>query len=169
MTNTERILSVLASIVSIGQFVIAVPSLVGHLNPHIVKDVATLAMPARVAILIILEVSCAHVFGLVFTLAVHAEHDAVWLLGIISISVANAWISLFNIQYFLFGSPPTQWQHLLGLLPIAVLAAVIACIFANIHLEAGSTVGSSNFDPEEDVPTFQAIAYAILYIALWFQ
>lgn len=169
MTNTERILSVLASIISIGQFAIAVPSLVGHFNAPIVHDVAALAVPARVAILIVLEVSCAHVFGLIFTLAVRAEHDAVWLLGVISISVANAWISLFNIQYLLFGSPPTQWQHLLGLLPIAVLAAWGACIFAMIHLEAETTVGSSTFDPEEAVPTIQAVSYGVLYIALWFQ
>ncbi|HEY0556248.1 MAG TPA: hypothetical protein VGG20_18485 [Thermoanaerobaculia bacterium] len=163
MTNTERFLSILASIISIGQFVIAVPSLLGLLNPPIVTHVAALAVPARVAILIILEVSCAHVFGFLFSLAAKAAHEAVAFLAVITIAVVNAWISIFNIQYFLFRASPIQSQHLWAVLPVVALAAVIACWFAAIHID------NSYSDPAEAVPVIQVVAYLFLYIALWFQ
>ena len=167
MTTTERFLSVLASIISIGQLAIAVPSLIGLFNPpSIVVHVAALAVPARVAIFVILEVSCAHVFGLLFALASNAEHEAVSLLAFISISVVNAWLSLFNIQYFLFRTPSTQWRHLLAVFPIAALAAALACLFAAIHVD---TVKGKGADLVGAAAGIQAIAYSLLCIALWFQ
>lgn len=114
MARAERILTILASLITLFNFLLTPVGVtkIGF-SLGIVTSLQSMTVSTRSALLLILEASLAYIFGFLFMKACSIMSMIRFLLYVI-IAVVSAWISIFNIEQILMGVPINSFGLSMG-------------------------------------------------------
>jgi len=139
MKHFERILTIISILVAILNLYFAFPSLIKPDFEIIDFDAMNLNLATRAVALIILELSLASAFGLIFKLLTKyylssEDFFPSWVISISIVALISAWISVFNIEYFLIRRDLSGFWEYLGFFILIIAAYLIAFIFIQQHI-----------------------------------
>lgn len=100
MSRTERIIAISSGTVTLLNFLFAMPPLLtaSVIRPHSIFQNMTFS--SRVVLLVIVETLLAYAFGIIIGLAAKIDNPLTYAIYIV-VSMVSAWVSIFNVQYFL--------------------------------------------------------------------
>jgi len=161
MTGLERVVSIIAGIITIGNAVMVFPQFSASDSNNVALEVIQdMMVPARVVITTVLEVSLAYFFGRLFVRMAIASATLAWL-GWSIIAIFSAWVSLFNLEYVLIGSGASGFGGHLLLFVLLLVVAVVAVHFIEVHFRAAKAPnGITN-----NAMTVQGLAFLFIFIA----
>jgi len=163
ISMTERILSIISSLITIIQLIISFPIILGGELPEIysiTKDY--LNVPTRVVIVVILEATTAYFSGLLYKKVDESFFSVIGFrnLMILVISLLTTWVSIFNLQYILIGRK-LEIHELVFFILLVAASDLLSGIFLWFDIEDSDFVLG--------IFTTRSLCYLMLYISLFFQ
>ncbi|MBU2493247.1 MAG: hypothetical protein KJ571_11535 [Bacteroidetes bacterium] len=166
MSRVERTLSIISSIVTIGNFVLALTNIV---DIKIFDDslylLPNLSIVLKIIITIIFELSLAYVFAKLFSVVAKFNNEAIiFVLGFV-VGLVSAMASIFNLEIILLG----QNIYLNGTLTNILKYLMLIVFFATLRIVVILAIFESDNYSRNTSVYIQIICYIIIIISLFFQ
>lgn len=132
LTLFERLLAAVAAIVTLANFLMAQPFLPLPTEPSI-GSLDGVPLWTRLGMLLCLECALAFAFGYVFSL--FALTNAGFALApYLILGVMSAWLSIWNVETFIFLGPLFAEQRIVLPIFVVALAAALGCMMIRGHI-----------------------------------
>lgn len=165
MEQTERTLSIIAALITITNFIILLPN--GSSIEWVpVEIISSLAVPTKLVLVAILELSLAYAFGIIFSLSCKLDELHRFLVYMIA-SFCSAWLSVFNLEILLVSKITTGVGGFIGLALMLIVAFAIAATMIEGHLKR--VVKTDVTKKVQEAINVQGIAYVFIFISLIFR
>ena len=169
MKNIERTLSIIASLITIANFLI--------IFPHGIKEdwlpvetIASMEIPTKLVLVTVLELALAYAFGRAFSLTCRLD-DLHRFLVFMVVAFCSAWLSVFNLEVLLVGKQASGFLGYLGFFGMLVIAWFVAAVMIDGHIknvipDAAETESTKTHPLVNEAIAFQGIAYLFIFVSL---
>ena len=164
MKNIEKILSIVAAVITIVNFLIIFPDgFKGNWIPT--EFISSMEVPTKLVLVTILELALAYAFGRAFSLSCKLDDLHRFLIYMI-VAFCSAWLSVFNIEMLLMGKQASGILGYLGFFFMIFVAWVVASTMIEGHIK-NIMPEKEKADPKtKEAVLFQGIAYIFIFISM---
>jgi len=131
MSKTERIIAIVAGVITIVNFLFAIPPLLTQSSVESHSILQNMTFSSRVVFLAIIETLLAYAFGLIFGYAAKMDNPLTYAIYIVA-SMISAWVSIFNVQYFFLidslGPDSIGKKFVFGCIGVGILSLILGFI-----------------------------------------